>query len=429
VPEYLHTWKPTMNKLGIPTNEKSMSGNPIGVMFQVTNVDPTRWTRSYSANSYLPLARRNLEVRTNSRVVKVEFAKKTPGKPLTATGVVLEDGKKVRAAREVILSAGVIGSPGLLELSGIGQTKVIRAAGIEPVLELAGVGENYQDHIRSSNSYRLKKNFTSFDPLIYENTGAFAQQQLQLWLDGKYSWLDYTSSAYSFLNWDQIAGNSSSDLVALAKRVSSSDNSVAKRRTLEMLRDRSIPQAEIVMESNYVGVKGYPGGNFITIIYTVMHPLSRGYVHIDAANPLGKPIIDPRYMSNEYDIRAMVEIAKFSRKIAETEPMASVWEEEYEPGPGVRTDAQWRDFARNSTQSFFHPMGTCAMLPRKDGGVVDSSLVVHETSNLRVVDCSIIPVLLSAHPQTAAHGIAEIAAAMIIRKDRDHGHGGNSSDE
>jgi choline dehydrogenase-like flavoprotein len=284
------------------------------------------------------------------------------------------------------------------------------------LLDLPGVGENYQDHIRTSNTYRLKDNFTSFDPLIYESGGEFATKQLQLWLDGKYSWYDYTTIAYSFLNWGQVTSNNSeSDLIRLAEKSVGKDSNVVDKKKLEFLRNSSVPQIEVIMESNYVGAVGYPGGKFMTLISTVMHPMSRGSVHINHTDPLGTPIIDPKYLSNEYDLQAVIKGAKYSRKIAQTEPMASIWEAEFEPGQGVQTDEQWREFALKAIFSFYHPVGTCAMLPKKDGGVVDSSLVVHGTSNLRVVDCSIMPVLISAHIQTSAYGIAEVAAEMIIR--------------
>ncbi|KAK5654738.1 hypothetical protein OQA88_7063 [Cercophora sp. LCS_1] len=414
VPQILETWKPTLNKLGVPIRDgSSLGGKPVGVMYQPTNIDTTRYTRSNSATDYLPLAGANLEVRANTRVAKVEFV---PGsKPLKAAGVILEDGTKISAQREVILSAGAVQSPGLLELSGIGQSKILKAANITQSKDLAGVGENYQDHIRLSNVYRLKDNYSSFDPMIYDSAGAFATEQMRLWLDNKVSWYDYTSSAYSFVNWGLVGNTTQTNLTRLAK--SHKASSVVDKKKIEFLSDPSVPQLEIIMESNFVGATPYPGsGNFATLISSVMHPMSRGSVHIDPASPLGKPIIDPRYLSHEYDIQALIEGAKFARRIAETKPMADIWAAEVEPGVGVQTETQWREFARGAMGSFFHPVGTCAMLPESDGGVVDAELKVYGTENLRVVDCSVIPVLLSAHIQTAAYGIAEVAAELIARE-------------
>jgi len=422
VPEILGTWKPTLNSLGVPTNDGgSLGGTPVGVMFQPTNIDVTGWTRSNSATGYLPLAGANLQVRTGTRVAKVEFA--AGSKPLRATGVVLDNGTKITARREVILSAGSIQSPGLLELSGVGQTKLLRSAGIDALKELAGVGENYQDHIRLSNVYRLKKNFTSFDPMIYESSGPYATEQMRLWLEGKVSWYDYTSSAYAFVNWGQVGNSSEAALLRLAQSgvsgsVSGSvSGGVVSSKKRDFLKDPSVPQLEIIMESNFVGATPYPGsGGFATLITSVMHPMSRGSVHINPTEPRGAPVIDPRYLSHPYDLQALVEGASFARKVAATKPMADIWDvdAEVEPSPAVQTAAQWREFAAKTMGSFYHPVGTCAMLPEADGGVVDADLVVYGTENLRVVDCSVIPVLLSAHIQTAAYGIAEVAAGVII---------------
>ncbi len=176
------------------------------------------------------------------------------------------------------------------------------------------------------------------------------------------------------------------------------------------------------MSDGYTGVKGYPavnttlyGKGFFSLIAAIMHPFSRGTVHINASNPLGKPLIDPRYLSNEYDLQAAIAAIKKCRQIALTPPIRDVWVSEYEPGlNNVNTDAEWRDFVLNTALTIYHPVGTCSMLPKRDGGVVDSKLKVYGTENLRVVDASIIPVLISAHMQTAVYGIAEMAAEIII---------------
>ncbi|KAM0546772.1 hypothetical protein ACHAPJ_010701 [Fusarium lateritium] len=412
IPDVLEPWQSVVNKLGVPTNDGgSLGGDPIGVMFQPTNIDVTNYTRSYSANSYLPKAGPNLSVRTNTHVAKVLFSKSNV---LVATGVALQDGTTIRARREVILSAGSIQSPGLLELSGIGQASVLAKAHVKELLDLPGVGENYQDHLRTSNTYRLKEGYESFDPMIFDSEGTLAKEQFNLWLQNKVSWYDYTSSAYAFLNWAQVGNEISKKLIKLANDGFTRNGTVVDKKKLQYLGNPAIPQLELLLEANYVGAAGYPGGKFITIFSSIMHPMSRGSVHINQRAPGGKPDIDLKYLTNEYDVHALIEGAKFARKVAETEPLRSFWEAETEPGPDVTTDKQFRDFAIKTVNSFYHPIGTCAMLPKKDGGVVDSNLKVYGVKNLRVVDASIIPVQLSGHIQTAVYGIAEIAAEKII---------------
>ncbi|KAF6807429.1 choline dehydrogenase [Colletotrichum plurivorum] len=371
--DVLNTWQPAGRELGLPINEGgNMGGNPIGIMFQGTNIDSSDYTRSYSANSYLPLAGANLVVKTDTRVEKANLRKDCKG-GYVATGVTLLDGTVINATKEVILSAGSVQSPGILELSGIGQPAVLEAAGITPLISLSGVGENYQDHIRTSNVYRLKDGFDSFDSLIFESGGENATAELQKWFDGDVSLYDYTTAAYGFLTWGQVNASAQAGLISSAQSAVGGSTHPVDRKKLD-----------------------------------------RGSVHVDPANPTGFPIIDPRFLDNDHDIRAAVEGAKFARKIAEAGPLRAVWEAETEPGPQVQTDEDFRRFVVDTVNSFYHPVGTCSLLPEKDGGVVDKDLRVYETQNLRVVDNSIIPIIISGHIQTAAYGIAEIAAHKIL---------------
>ncbi|KUJ23495.1 GMC oxidoreductase [Mollisia scopiformis] len=417
IPAHQDGWVPVLNSLGIETNKEYLGGNSLGVSYSSSSIDPTHYNRSYSVNGYLPLAGSNLVVMTEETVVKVNMTKVRGA--YQATGVTLADGTFISASREVILSAGSFGSPGLLELSGIGNKTVLGNAGVEQLIDLAGVGENLQDHIRIQSSYQLKDNYTSIDAFRYNAT--YAAEQLQLWFEGKYSQYDYTGSAYTFQTWNQATGNDSY-LIELAKAAVGNSTHPAEKKKLEWMYDDTIPQLEVIMSDGYTGVKGYPavnttlyGKGFFSLIAVVMHPLSRGTVHVNATNPLGKPLIDPRYFSNEYDLQAAIVAIKKARQIALIPPLRDVWVSEYEPGLDVvNTDAEWREFALNTTLTIYHPVGTCAMLPKRKGGVVDPQLKVYGTTNLRVVDASIIPVLISAHMQTAVYGIAEMAAEIII---------------
>ncbi|KAF4924242.1 Dehydrogenase citC [Colletotrichum fructicola] len=417
IPEHQKTWIPTMNTLGIKTNLESLGGNPLGVMYQPSSIDATHYNRSYSANAYFPIAGSNLEILSDTTVVKVNLDQ--VGDEQQATGVTLQDGTVIAANKEVILSAGSIQSPGLLELSGIGQASVLNSSGIAQVIDLPGVGENLQDHLRIQSSYQLKPEYTSFD-ILRSNT-TYAAEQLALWNAGEVSLYDYTGSGYTFTTWAQALGNDS-QMVALAKEAASEDPSKVDAKKLEFMTNPAIPQLEVIFSDGYTGVKGYPastsplfGKGFFTLIAAIMHPMSRGNIHINPADTTGKPIINPNYFAHEHDLEAAIQAIKYCRKIATTEPMASIWESEYEPGLDVvQTDEQWKEFALNTTLSIFHPVGTCSMLPKEDGGVVDANLKVYGTSNLRVVDASVIPLLVSAHVQTAVYGIAEIAAERII---------------
>lgn len=134
-----------------------------------------------------------------------------------------------------------------------------------------------------------------------------------------------------------------------------------------------------------------------------MHPFARGYVHINGSDPATKLIINPRYMSTSYDLEATKQAAMFMRKIANTAPFIDVWVKEFDPGNPVKTDAQWEKYVRDSLSSFYHPLGSCAMLPKRKGGVLDAHLKVYGIEGLRVVDANVVPMLISAHIQTQCH--------------------------
>lgn len=150
--EQVEAWVPTMESLGLEQNLESLGGNPIGSMLQPSSINPDNYTRSYSANSYVPQAGPNLDLLLSTRVAKINLEIPYKGSrvrrgsedSVVATGVTLQDGSVIRAGKEVILSAGSLQSPGILELSGIGQKSVLDAVGIEQIIDLPGVGENLQ---------------------------------------------------------------------------------------------------------------------------------------------------------------------------------------------------------------------------------------------------------------------------------------------
>ncbi|KAM0230567.1 hypothetical protein ACHAPO_009083 [Fusarium lateritium] len=418
IPKHQESWIPTLNKLGVRKNLESLGGNPLGVMYQPSSIDPANYKRSYSANAYDEICGSNLEIAADTTVAKINLSPPKGNKKAVATGVTLADGTIIKASREVILSAGSIQSPPLLEQSGIGSKSVLAAASIKQIIDLPGVGENLQDHLRIMSSYQLKPQFTSID--IFKSNATFAALQMALWNAGKRSLYDYTGSAYTFSTWKQALG-SDAKMLSLATEAVAKDGSKVDKKKLDFFKDTSIPQVEVIFSDGYTGVKGYPaatsplfGKGFVSLIAVVMHPLSRGSVHINPSDPAGKPIINPNYLSNAHDVEAVIQAVKYNRKIANTEPMRSIWDDEYEPGLDVKTDEQLKEYALRTTLSIFHPTGTCAMLPKNDGGVVDAKLKVYGTENLRVVDASIMPLLISAHIQTAVYGIAEKAAEFII---------------
>jgi choline dehydrogenase-like flavoprotein len=413
-PRHQSTWYPTFNGLGLQTNNESLNGNNIGVSTQPGNVNPN-YTRSY-APEYLKLAKSNLALKLEARVSKVNFKGKT------AVGVTLEDGTVLNARKEVILSAGSFQTPGLLELSGIGNATLLKSLGISVVKDLPSVGENFQDHIRIQASFQLKPEYPSFD--VLKNTTR-AAAELALYNAGQVSLYDYTASGYSYFPWSTVSNDTAAKMRALVEGDKSLTSPVdkVKKSYLSAPLSSSVPQLEVIFSDGYTGLKGYPaadsslfGIGTFSLIGVVQHPLSKGNVHISSRDINVKPVINPNYLSHPYDLQAATTLAKYLRTIASAQPMRDVWTEEYEPGKAVQTDDDWKKYALANTLSIYHPIGTAALLPEKDGGVVNPDLKVYGIKGLRVVDASIIPLLPSAHLQTLVYGIAEKAADMIIKE-------------
>jgi choline dehydrogenase-like flavoprotein len=410
-PRHQSTWYPTLNNLGLQTNTESLNGSNIGVSTQPSNVSP-EYNRSY-APEYLKLANNNLLVKVDTRVAKINFNGKT------TVGITLENGTVINARKEVILSAGSFQTPGLLELSGIGNATLLKQLGISVIKDLPSVGENFQDHIRIQSSYQLKPEYPSFD--VLKNTTR-AAAELALYNANQVSLYDYTASGYAYFPWTTVSNDTASRLRALVEADKSLTSPVdkVKKSYLSPPFSATVPQLEVIFSDGYTGVKGYPAANSslfgigtFALIGVVQHPLSKGCVHIASRNISDKPIINPNYLSHPYDLQAAAGLAKYLRTIATSKPMSDVWTEEYEPGKAVQTDADWEKYAKANTLSIYHPIGTAALLPEKDGGVVDPDLKVYGVKNLRVVDASILP---SAHLQTLVYGIAEKAADMIIKQ-------------
>jgi len=158
-----------------------------------------------------------------------------------------------------------------------------------------------------------------------------------------------------------------------------------------------------------------PGKRYTSLSCVLTHPLSRGSVHIASADPLKPPVIDPNYLSNEADLDLLVGVVEFALKLYTTAPFAAhVKDIRLPPKDAVEAGGEGlKTYVRSNCRPIYHPVGTAAMLPRDDGGVVDASLKVYGTNNLRVVDLSILPLEPSCHTQSLAYAIGEKAADII----------------
>ncbi|KAA1467387.1 alcohol oxidase [Dentipellis sp. KUC8613] len=413
----------TLVKLGLPISTEAGNGVNTGAMTGPFTVDPLKMARSYGATAhYEPnIHKKNFVVVTGAHVTRVLLQPGDDG-DVVATGIEFVKGGETftaKASREVILSAGSFQSPQLLELSGIGGRDVLEKHGIKQLVDLPSVGENLQDHCYVPFAIEVDEDVETYECL---HDAERLAKELKLYQTEKRGMLSSMFSAFAFAPLNAVAN--AKEVERLEKLVDNdtsllSYSAHAKQYPYlrKWLSDPTKAQIEIVqMPGLYTWglVKPEPETHYQTFLIINLHPHSRGSVHIESSDPLVPPAIDPAYFMNPIDLDFMVHAAKFTRKIATTEPFHHEGVEFFDPSEDILNDNEvLREWCRNAVESIFHPVGSSSMLPRSDGGVVDPSLKVYGTKNLRVVDASVIPIQLSCHPQATVYGLAEKAADII----------------
>ncbi|KAH8918673.1 GMC oxidoreductase [Atractiella rhizophila] len=435
--EQISTWLDTFKNLGIGTRDPG-GGAAYDAFVATSAVNPTLHRRSYSRNGYLdPIlgVEENLTVLVGHHVTKIDFAKNDDG-TLRVTGVKFrsedeteEHTVELAEGGEVVSCGGVIGSPQLLQLSGVGPRKLLEDLGIEVVLELPGVGQHLQDHLSSQITYLTNAERTG--DMIKANQ-SYAQEQLSIWRNGEPgSMYEAPNDAIAYVNlttllgeeratsfMEELNGNLTAALSSLpgpsggeADPTVLSGYESTYLSELEHILPSPVGQIEILMSNTG---RGRGGENSISLQVAIQHPFSRGHVSINSTDPFALPVIDVGYLSHPGDIEVFRAGFRFARKLAETPPLSDILTREIRPGPIVNTDEEWDHFIRGSASTEFHPAGSCSMLPLEKGGVVGKDLKVHGIQNLRVADGSIVPVGLSAHLMAPIYGIAEKGAALVL---------------
>ncbi|KAG6811082.1 hypothetical protein H0H92_009041 [Tricholoma furcatifolium] len=418
IPPSVHTLDTLMREAfvnsGIDVLEDPYRGQVNGTWITSSTIDPRTWTRSNSAKAYLVPAqdRPNLTILTRALVSRVLFVENTAGSDLVATGVeFIHGGNKyvVNAQKEVILSAGAIKDPQILELSGIGNLDILSKIGVEAKVELPGVGENLQDHNFSGVSYELNPsgNHETLDSLLKPEN---AQAAAQLYAEGKGPLRNGLTSLAYFPSANSKIPGAEKLVQAIEQDIEDWKNSPGIAPglreqldvQLEALRSKESPEFEIVVIPMLFSatVKPDPEKAYLTLFNIIVHPLSRGTIHAKSNDPQDYPEVDPRYFERDSDLEILVQGIKYIRALADAEPLKSAYVgNELQPGPECQTDEELREYIKNTHNTAWHGLGTCSMLPRDKQGVVDSHLKVYGTKNLRIADISIIPLQIAAHTQ------------------------------
>ena len=335
--------------------------------------------RSSSATAYLRPAekRANLRVETGAQATRILFdGTRATGVRYRKNGVDHE----VSCSREVIVSAGALQSPQLLQLSGVGSEALLKSFGIPVVRDLPGVGENLQDHLQLRVMYKCTKPITTNDDLRFFHRKVFIGAQ----------WL--------FTRTGPLAiGINQGGLFTRA------------------LPESKTPDVQVhfaTLSAELAGAKPHPWPGF-TMSVCQLRPESRGTVRIRSADPLEAPSMQPNYLSAELDRRCAIAGVRLARSLAATKSLQPYVAEEYRPGAAAESDADLLEFARNYGATIFHPSGTCKM-GADPMAVVDDRLRVHGLAGLRVVDCSIMPTLVSGNTHAPVVMIAEKASDLIL---------------
>jgi choline dehydrogenase len=357
-------------ELGVPRTDDFNGERQEGAgYYQLTTWKGWRWS---TAKGYLrpTLRRPNLRVETEAQAVGLVFEQRR------AVGVRYRQGgvdKVARCRAEVLLSAGSIQSPQLLQLSGVGPAALLGKFGIPVVQDLPGVGENLQDHLQIR--------------LIFESTRPTTNDQLNSWWGQArlgLQWLMYRSGPLA---------------------VGINQGGCFMRALPQEAQTPDIQFHVATLSADMAGGKVHSFSG-LTMSICQLRPESRGHIRIRSTE------MQPNYLATDLDRRTAVAGMKAARAIAVSSVMRPCIKREVKPGPDARDDAALLEFCRNNGATIFHPTGTCKM-GRDPMAVVDARLRVHGLQGLRVIDCSVMPTLVSGNTNAPAVMMAEKAVEMI----------------
>ena len=377
-------WIDAAEQIGIPRNQNFNGLSQEGAGYFQLNINKRGWRCSAASAFLKPIrSRPNLTVIIDALVSQIglSIAESGLNKARSVSFIVSGEEQIAYSRAEIILSAGAIGSPQLLMLSGVGDPNQLSAHEVTLIVDLPGVGANLQDHLQIRSIYKVNQAITLNDEL---------QNPLRKIIMG----LDFAIRRRGPLT------------------MAASQVAIFTKSKPELKR----PDIQLHMQplSADKPADGTHKFSAFTASVCQLRPTSRGHLRLKSQDARDKIAIHPNYLSSEKDQKTAVDAIKLTREIVAAPALKGLIEEEYEPGNEFQTDLELLEYARNRATTIYHPVGTCKMGPVTDPmAVVDECLRVHGVEGLRVVDCSIMPEIVSGNTNAAAIMIAEKAADMI----------------
>lgn len=362
--------------IGMPMNPDFNSGRQEGAgLYQTTIRDGKRCS---AAVAYLKpvMKRSNLEVLTGVSVSRIVIEN---GRAIGVEIIEGNDRKIVRAESEVILTAGAIGSPKLMLLSGIGPAAHLREKNVSLVHHLPGVGQNLHDHFSTDVTWVLNGDH-SYDKYKKLHWKAWAGLQYLMFKSGPVASNIVEAGAF----WWSDRSEKTPDL------------------QFHFLAGAGVEE----------GVGTVPGGNGATCNSYHTRPRSRGSVTLASNNPKDAPIVDPNSFAEQYDLDRHIDALKITQEIGRSRSMQRFVADEHFPGTLCKTKKDYEILARSNARSSYHPVGTCKM-GKDEMAVIDTHLRVHGIERLRICDSSIMPSIVSSNTNAPTIAIAEKAADLI----------------
>ncbi|KAM0716125.1 hypothetical protein Q7P37_008639 [Cladosporium fusiforme] len=410
------------NSIGLATQPQPNGGDANGAFYSPISMKAANQSRSSASEAYYrPIAetRVNFHLLTGHIVTKINFSGNKTATSIdfiSRNATATNETTTARACREIILAAGAPLSPQVLQLSGIGSKKLLSNLGIKTIVDLPGVGQNFQDQPTLYPQYTYT-DYPFPPPDWMVSSASWAAEQLDIYYKNRTGPMTipyFGGSTVAFLPLQNVTKDyqeiitaaSSIDLSALLP--SDTDRTILKgyqAQSTILLNLYNSPHAAVEEVA-------WGGGN--TVCIAMIRPFSRGSISINTTDPTKPPMYDFGTFSHSADLDVAVEALKRVREWIASEPMREIGAAETSPGLDVSSDQEIAAAIRQlTTSSWQHPTSSCSMLKRELGGVVDPELRVYGVNGLRIVDASIFPMAVAGHTSSTVYAVAEKAADII----------------